>query len=167
MARSLSAGRITRLVSWRSSLRAFDSSGLRLGAEGFALLRTPMIWVRALSMTSVHPKDPTPLQDKAGVVYKIPCSSCPRVYIGQTGRTLGQRVKEHQRSVRDKKIATSALAEHLERTGHTIDWTSTEVLDNCTHTSKRCLVESWMIQKEPSSLNRELGTLPTVYKTLM
>ena len=115
----------------------------------------------------VHPKDPTPLQDKAGVVYKIPCSSCPRVYIGQTGRTLGQRVKEHQRSVRDKKIATSALAEHSERTGHTIDWTRTEVLDNCTHTSKRCLVESWMIQKEPSSLNRELGTLPTVYKTLM
>ena len=52
MARPLSAGRITRLVSWRSSLRAFDSSGLRLGAEGFALLRTPMIWVRALSMTS-------------------------------------------------------------------------------------------------------------------
>ena len=41
----------------------------------------------------VHPKDPTPLQDKAGVVYKIPCSSCPRVYIGQTGRTLGQRVR--------------------------------------------------------------------------
>ena len=51
-------------------------------------------------------------------MYKIPCSSCPRVYIGQTGRTLGQRVKEHQRSVRDKKIATSALAEHSERTGH-------------------------------------------------
>ena len=87
----------------------------------------------------VHPKDPTPLQDKAGVVHKIPCSSFPRVYIGQTGRTLGQRVKEHQRSVRDKKIATSALAEHSERTGHTIDWTRTKVLDNCTHTSKRCL----------------------------
>ena len=114
----------------------------------------------------VHPKDPTPLRDKADT-YKIPCCSYPKVYIGQTGRTLGQRVKEHQRSVRDKKIATSVLAKHSERTGHTADWTRAEVLDNCSHTSKRCLVESWMIQKEPSSLNRELGTLPTVYKTLM
>ena len=66
----------------------------------------------------VHRKDPTPLEDKAGVVYKIPCSSCPKVYIGQTGRTLGQRVKEHQHSVRDKKIATLTLVEHFERTVH-------------------------------------------------
>ena len=34
-------------------------------------------------------------------------------------RTLGQRVKEHQCSVRDKKIATSALAKHSERTCRT------------------------------------------------
>ena len=73
----------------------------------------------------VHPKDPTPLQDKAGVMYKIPCSSCPKVYIGQTGRTLGQRVKEHQRSVRDKKITTSAYSrtfrKNINRTHNRLD----------------------------------------------
>ena len=58
--------------------------------------------------------------------------------MGQTGRTLGQRVKEHQHSVEDKKMATSAfkLAKHTQRTGHTIDWTRTEVLDSCTHTKE-------------------------------
>ena len=44
---------------------------------------------------------------------------------------------EHQRSVRDKKIAKTALAEHSERTAHTVDWTRTEILDN-THTTKGC-----------------------------
>ena len=115
-------------------------------------------------MLVVHPKDPTPLQDKAGVVYKIPCSSCPRVYIAQTGRrTLGQRVKEHQRSVRDKKIATYiSLNRRLRknRTHNRLD-PHRSIGQLYTHISKRCLVESWMILKEPSSLNRELRTLPT------
>ena len=30
------------------------------------------------------------------------------------------------------------------------------IINTCTYTSRRCLVESWMIQKEPSVLNREL-----------
>ena len=33
----------------------------------------------------VHPKDKVEKQKKAGVVYKIPCSQCEKVYIGETG----------------------------------------------------------------------------------
>ena len=36
----------------------------------------------------VHPKDPVPQDQQKGVVYSIPCHICPKVYIGQTGRTL-------------------------------------------------------------------------------
>ena len=36
----------------------------------------------------VHPKDPVPMDQRTGVVYQIPCSECPKVYVGQTGRTL-------------------------------------------------------------------------------
>ena len=43
------------------------------------------------------------------VVYRIPCTNCPRTYIGQTGRTLTQRLKEHQRAVRNADTATLAL----------------------------------------------------------
>ena len=33
-----------------------------------------------------------------------------RIYIGQTGRTLAKRVKEHQRAVRTFDVNNSALA---------------------------------------------------------
>jgi len=36
------------------------------------------------------------------VVYKIPCKNCERVYVGETGRPLGARVKEHRKEV-DRK----------------------------------------------------------------
>ena len=108
----------------------------------------------------VHPKDPMPTEKKSGVVYRIPCGSCPQTYIGQTGRTLEQRLKEHTKAVRDENIDTSGLAEHVQKTGHPIEWTQTEVVHTCNHTIKRCLLESWTIQKEPSPLNREIGALP-------
>ena len=40
------------------------------------------------------------------------------------------------------------------------------ILDSCPHTSKWCLLESWMIQKQSSTLNRELGPLPPAYRQL-
>ena len=52
-----------------------------------------------LRQALVHLKDHTPLQQQAGVVYRIPCGSCEKVYIGQTGRTLDHRLKEHRRTL--------------------------------------------------------------------
>ena len=57
-------------------------------------------------------KDRVPLQQKAGVVYRIPCSGCPRVNVGQTGRTLVQRLKEHNWALVNGHLAQSAVAEH-------------------------------------------------------
>ena len=103
--------------------------------------------INTLKQLLVHLKDPIPKEDKAGVVYQFPCSNCPQTYIGQTGRTLGQRLKEHKKAVKDKNIMTSALAEHTCQTGHTIDWSQTEILGKNQNTSRRCLLELWMIQK--------------------
>ena len=36
----------------------------------------------------VRPKDPVPIDQRTGVIYQIPCSECPKVYVGQSGRTL-------------------------------------------------------------------------------
>ena len=47
----------------------------------------------------VHPKDKRELEDKSGVIYKIPCASCEQTYIGETGRNFGYRFKEHQKDV--------------------------------------------------------------------
>ena len=50
-----------------------------------------------LGQLLVLPKDEVEKQKKAGVVYKIPCSQCEKVYIGETGRQLGTRIKNTER----------------------------------------------------------------------
>jgi len=47
----------------------------------------------------VHPKDRISDKEKPEVVYKIRCKNGERVYIGETGRPLGVRVKEHRKEV--------------------------------------------------------------------
>ncbi len=62
---------------------------------------------------------------------------------------------------------TSAVAEHAIKTGHTIDWNGAKVIDGNDHFYQRCLLESWHIQSNKNALNREIGTLPRVYQSLM
>ncbi|KAK3734548.1 hypothetical protein QZH41_010393, partial [Actinostola sp. cb2023] len=49
------------------------------------------------------PKDPLPKEKKTGVIYSIPCGECETFYIGETGRSLATRQKEHQSYVRLNK----------------------------------------------------------------
>ena len=43
----------------------------------------------------VHPKDKTPDAQKCGQVYQVECPKCPLTYIGETGRMLATRMKDH------------------------------------------------------------------------
>ena len=54
---------------------------------------------RTLRQTLVNLKDRIPLQQRAGVVYRIPCGTCSGEYVGQTCRTLHHRLKEHKRAL--------------------------------------------------------------------
>ncbi|KAK9496972.1 hypothetical protein O3M35_012832 [Rhynocoris fuscipes] len=54
--------------------------------------------------------------DRSGI-YKLTCPDCNQTYIGQTGRTLKDRYKEHIRSFL-KNRNDSNFANHLLRTGH-------------------------------------------------
>jgi len=47
----------------------------------------------------VHPKDKVKDGEKTELIYRIPCKNCPSSYIGETGRTLGLRMKEHRKEV--------------------------------------------------------------------
>ena len=114
-----------------------------------------------------HPKDPVPKRMQTGVIYKIPCSDCSQSYIGQTGRCLSLRLKEHQRAVRTLNTDTSALAEHVLSADHHIDWDNTTILDHHLFTQHRCLMESWYIHRDKNIMNREKGPLPEGYLLLM
>ena len=112
-------------------------------------------------------KDRVPFQQKAGVIYRIPCNGCPRVYVGQTGRTLAQRLKEHKRALVSGHLAQSAVAEHAAEESHDIDWEGATVMDVQQQYHQRCLLESWHIRSELNTMNRDEGNLPPVYDLLV
>ena len=111
-----------------------------------------------------YPKDPVPAGQKANVVYNIPCLSCPRSYIGQTARLLDTRVREHKAAVKKGETATSAVAEHVWKEHHQMDFNNVTILAREANKDQRCCLESWFIQRN-STINRELGTLPSVYNS--
>ena len=116
----------------------------------------------------VHPKDPVPLDQQKGCVYSIPCDGCPKVYIGQTGRTLKHRLAEHRQALKNGDVAAPALAEHTLDTDHPLDLTKAEVIDHHPHTMTWCLQRAgrrtkahWQRERHPA-LDIQ-GTLRVMY----
>ena len=124
----------------------------------------PLMTLRQLL---VHPNDQVPMDERKGVVYSITCTVRPKVYIGQTDRSLKQWLKEHWRALRHGDVAASALAEHALVAGHGIDLSKAEVLGSNPYTATWCMFGSWHIQHSEDKLNRERGNLPEVYAALL
>ena len=49
--------------------------------------------VKTLKSLLVHPKDKQEKEEITDCVYKIPCASCEKCYIGETGTKFGTRLK--------------------------------------------------------------------------
>ena len=122
----------------------------------------------------VRPKDPRSKLDTSHCVYKIPCSNCDKVYVGETGRHLKCRVKEHQDSVNKlskhkytrarsaqstEEVNQSALADHVAQQNHCIDWEQTTVLaQRCDNQKGRWIREAIKVRAEPKgTINRDEG----------
>ena len=55
----------------------------------------------------------------ASVIYCITCSYCKKIYIGETGRRLGDRFREHLRDVeRNDKDTSKPVARHFNLPNH-------------------------------------------------
>jgi hypothetical protein len=50
-------------------------------------------------------------------IYRLKCNTCNRVYVGQSGRTINRRYKEHIRCIRTNN-STSAYAAHILENRH-------------------------------------------------
>jgi hypothetical protein len=72
-----------------------------------------------------------PVKDAPGLrtpgVYKIPCE-CGKVYIGQSGRSIHLRIKEHERHIRLTQPDKSAVAEHSFKHDHIIRLQDTKLV---------------------------------------
>jgi len=81
-------------------------------------------------------------QESLGVVYRIPCGFCSWSYVGETGRTLSERLKEHKRAVRNMS-ASSEISNHGLETGHAMDWSNAECLSREGGYFRRIFKEAW------------------------
>ena len=100
-------------------------------------------------------KDPNhPHQFKG--VYEIPCSY-GKSYIGETRRSVQQRIKEHEVDLRLNRFHTSALVEHANKTKHQLCLENTNILSKEENYSRRKFREALEIIKHPQNLNRDKG----------
>ena len=123
--------------------------------------------------------------DTVEVVYQVSCKQCPKTYIGETGRKLGIRIKEHrddvgqsdqshytrsQRKTSTDTIHKSALTDHASQNNHVIDWDNTKVVGRESNRERRWMRESIRIRQEGTkALNRDKGNhdLPHLWDRLL
>ena len=123
----------------------------------------------ALRSHLVRPKDTVDPVKQDGVVYRIPCE-CGKVYIGETGRSMYERIKEHDRDIRLARTQTSAVSEHAHKTGHYPLWNEVKFIDRDRHWYTRRVKEAIHIRLHPDNINRDSGIeipeawMPTIKK---
>jgi len=104
----------------------------------------------------VRPKDALEPTKQDGVVYKIPCE-CGKVYIGETGRAMQDRIKEHDRDIRLARTQASAVSEHGNETEHLPIWKEVKFIDRDPHWYTRRVKEAIHIRLHPNNINRDSG----------
>ena len=83
-----------------------------------------------LKLELTHQKDKQPTFNKAGVAYKLNCNECDAIYVGETGRQVKDRMREHQNDIVQGK-QVSKVYNHVNETGHSFNFDNVSVLDYC------------------------------------
>ena len=98
------------------------------------------------------PKDKDPKLAKSGVIYKYKCPTinCTEEYIGESGRTFGDRYKEHLK-------APSPIHLHASSIGCPVSPECFSIVDREAQGMPRKIKEAMYIRVNDPSLNRNLG----------
>ena len=100
-------------------------------------------------------KDKRSNNDRAGVVYGLDCESCPSIYVGESGRQVKDRMKEHQSDILKKKPVSKIYC-HTAETGHSFDFENVRILDSCSNVRVRRQLESAHTYLQSNSINRAI-----------
>ena len=115
-----------------------NEMGIRLAFSTNSTLRQQL---KHSSTTCDQPK---------GSVYVVNCNDCPKVYIGQTGRHVEDRMLEHSRGPQWNSTSDGAIFTHSSKQGHTMNLENpTQVfMSDCYYT--RTTVEASLINVAPT-----------------
>ena len=99
------------------------------------------------------------------------CRDCNAVYVGETGRSVRTRKREHVDAVKTFNTKKSALSQHVMDFDHRIDWDNVKILKSESHAYRRRVAESFLINRKACScnvINRNDGAnFPTVYSVFV
>ena len=117
------------------------AKGIQAHYKGTNTLRTQL----------VNPKDRHSKMQKSGIIYhyKYLHINCPDAYIGESGRALGDRVKEHLK-------VPSPIFQHSTTTGHPLDSDNLNIIHKEVHSHSRTIKEAMFICVHDPTLNRNL-----------
>ena len=99
------------------------------------------------------------------MVYRIPCAQCQWSYVGETSRTLKERLTEHRRAVKNFS-SSSEIANHVLDADHRVDWEGAEILNFEDCHQKRIFKESWFTRIHNSG-NRVFYDLNSAWSALL
>ena len=97
-------------------------------------------------------KTPRPQTLKKGILYKMLCKDCEKVYIAETGRNLQKRLMKHIVAVRRGDMK-SGVAVHAWEQQHEIDWEEANGLKQVPRYWRRRVLEAIVIQKHLNTTN--------------
>ena len=111
-----------------------------------------------------NPKDKDPKNYQTGIIYHYQCPhiNCPSAYIGESGRSLGDRVKENFK-------APSPIHHHSISTGHPMHPNQFNIVHKEVNCHSRTIKEAMLIHVQDPTLNRNLGKyqLPHIWDHLL
>ena len=87
-------------------------------------------------------------------MYKIPCE-CGKVYIGETGRCMHERIKENERDIQLSRTQTSAVSEHANKTRNYPLLDEVKFIDRDPHWYSRRVKEAIHLRPHPNNINAD------------
>ena len=114
-------------------------------------------------------KDSDKIENLSNVVYLMKCTGCDKVYIGETGRRLKNRIYKHKRDCRFE-ILNTGLSRHSWDYNHFFDFDNVKILAREYNKYKRKIIESIYINKNINisiNLKTEIMNINKIYQSII